>query len=89
MNRIWAWLHARNWRTWVGHGLQAFIIMAIGTAGWGIGAGLFANAVHWPLREGPGIVKAVRGGDTAKLVDGLGDLAGPMVGIALYALLLA
>ncbi|KKL52518.1 hypothetical protein LCGC14_2284660 [marine sediment metagenome] len=88
IGRIWRWLHAKNWRTWLGHLAIAFAIMAVGVAGWeSITVGLYANAVHWLLRELPGLVQAIKAGDTEKLADGLGDLAGPMIGIAVYVVL--
>ena len=90
MNRVWAWLNDRDWKTWIGHGLQGLVIVAVAdVTGLGVGAGVFAVGVHFGLREGPGLVIAAAAGDTPKLRDGLFDLWTPFVGVALYALLLA
>lgn len=86
IGQVWNWLHDRDWKTWLGHLAQAVAIMLVGVPVGGLSAGLYANSVHWGLREGPGIVQAVRAGDTRKIIDGFGDLAGPLLGIALFAL---
>lgn len=86
IGKIWSWLHDADWKTHIAHGAQAVLIMLLGMPLGGIVTGLYANAVHWVLREGPGIVIAAWSRDTAKLKDGLGDLFGPLVGIALFVL---
>lgn len=86
MDKVWTWLHAKDWRTWVGHGVQGFLITGIG--GWtalGLGAGIYANVVHFGLREAPGIAIAAKNGQTAKLTDGIFDLLAPVAGMALWA----
>ena len=88
MGRIWQWLHATDAITWAGHGVQGFLIVLVaGGTGLGVGAGIFAVAVHFLLRELPGMVVAVRAGNTLKLRDGLFDLMAPFAGVALYAVL--
>ena len=87
IGKIWAWLHSKDWLTWIGHGLQGLAIVAVAdVSGLGVGAGVFAVSVHFGLREGPGLVIAAVGGDTAKLRDGLGDLWAPFVGVGLWVL---
>ncbi len=89
MGKIWKWLHSKDYLTWIGHGLQGFVIVAVAdVSGLGVGAGVFATIVHFGLREAPGLVIALKAGDTPKLVDGLFDLMAPIAGLALYALLL-
>jgi len=89
MKKLWAWLHDADYKTWIGHGLQGFLILAVAdVTGLGIAAGVFATVVHFGLREAPGLVIAARaGGDTLKLRDGMFDLMAPIAGLALYAAL--
>ena len=88
IGKIWTWLHAKDWRTWLGHGLQGLLIPAVAVwLGLAFMAGVFAVLIHFVLREVPGIITALKAGNTSKLRDGLFDLWAPAVGIALYALL--
>ena len=89
IGKIWKWIHSKDYLTWIGHGLQGFIIPVVAVAiGLSVGAGVFAVIVHFTLREAPGLVIALKAGDTPKLRDGMFDLMAPIAGLALYALLL-
>ena len=89
MKKLWKWLHSKDYLTWIGHGLQGFLIVAVAdVSGLGVGAGIFATVVHFGLREAPGLVIALNAGNTSKLRDGMFDLMAPIAGLAIYALLL-
>ena len=89
MGKIWDWLHDADYKTWIGHGLQGFLIVLVAdVTGLGVAAGVFAVLVHFVLREIPGMAIALKAGDTLKLRDGLFDLMAPIAGMALYAALL-
>ena len=89
ISRIWDWLHSSDAITWASHGFQGFIIPIVAvTIGLSVEAGIFAVLVHFSLREIPGLIIALKAGNTPALRDGLFDLMAPVAGIALYALLL-
>ena len=89
IGKVWNWLHSSDALTWAGHGVQGFVIPMVAILiGLSMNAGVFAVLVHFTLREIPGIVFALKNGETLILRDGLFDLFAPIVGLALYALLL-
>ena len=88
------WLYARDWRTWIGHGLLGFIIMAIGLmVGFGVNAAVWAVFVAFVYRELDDLLKwwgadkETRRPFGDKLKDGFLDLWSPLAGAVIAAVL--
>lgn len=87
---MWEWLTDKDWKTWIGHGLIAVLIMgaALG-AGLEGRVGVFAVAIHFTLREVENAWEAKRLGIArdAKVIDGFWDWMVPvLVAIVIDAL---
>ena len=80
-------MYAKDYRTWIGHGLQGVLIAAL-CDWWGLsfGAAALVLGYHFLIRETEGIIRNIDG-DKRKLIDGIMDLITPFIGLVLYIVL--
>jgi len=82
LQAVWDWLHASDWITWVGHGVQGGLAgLVLPLVGIHPLAAVFSVAFHFGIREVGNAVEAkiknqARG---RKVVDGFMDLVTPVV----------
>ena len=85
IERITAWVYAKPYRTWVGHGLVGFFTGGLcHLLGFNDPTAAFTMAFFYGAREIPGIVTSIRPLDSKKFQDGSLDLISPFVGIILW-----
>jgi hypothetical protein len=93
LKTIKAWMYARDWRTWIGHGVLGFVFMAAGLLlGYSISAAAWAVLVAFLYREIGDLIgwffedKATRLTLHDKLRDGFFDLWAPLAGAAIASI---
>ncbi len=89
------WMYAKDYRTWIAHGIHGVWIPAsYDLMGLGVGGGVVASNLVFAFREFEGIVRnfidyrATRLPSKKKLlIDGVMDFVAPLIGNGFYLLL--
>ncbi len=96
------WMYAKDYRTWIAHGIHGVWIVALyDLSGMGTVGGIVATVLVFAFREFEGIVRhfvdyratrllshrAVMLSHRKLLIDGVMDFVGPLIGNGFYLLL--